>query len=474
MKKIINMLLYVSMAVSLQANAAADEHYAARNGQVPSSPYSTWATAASNIQDAVNAANTNDTVWVGAGRYTAPANAVFLLGTNIVFIDKPMMLRSSNGVPADTVLDGEGLNRAAVFWITNNMTSSPSGLNGFTVRNCYATNMGGGILFYQRYGVWTAEVRNCIVADNLVEYGTNALTGGGNLGRGIYGGGICCYCYDRKSGLLVTNSVLRNNRALSGGTDDWQIAYGGAIWARTDGLKQIVFSRVESNTAPSAGGVYFTRGEGLVANSGFLGNRAITNRTYWNILNVIIGGGLYMGSSVGTVRNSLFYENYSQGYGGAIVAFGSTWLDVQNCTIVSNRGDLNYGGSGTAISRRSGGVTVCNTIIYSNQFKEVHIASAANVFFTNCCLTTTNIWLSSTVTNPAGSGNITNAPLFVNPGLYDYRLQVNSPCINTGLNQPWMEGALDLDLHSRKDRYSGRVDMGCYEKIFNGMIYKIH
>jgi len=469
------MLLSVSMAISFQTRVAADDHYAARNGQAPSSPYSTWATAASNIQDAVNAANTNDTVWVGAGRYTAPANAVFLLGTNIVFIDKPMMLRSSNGVPADTVLDGGGVNRAAVFWITNNMTSSPSGLDGFTVSNCYATNMGGGILFYQKFAVWTAEVRNCVIADNRVEYGTNVpAAGGGDLGHGIYGGGICCYCYDRKSGLLVTNSVLRNNRALSGGTDDWQIAYGGAIWARTDGLKEIVFSRIESNTAPSGGGAYFTRGDSLVANSWFSSNRAITNRTYWNILNVIVGGGLNMSSPLGTVRNSLFCDNYSMGYGGAIATYCSSWLDVQNCTIVSNRGDPNYSGPGTALARRNGGVTVCNTIIYSNQYKEVHIASAANVFFTNCCLTTTNIWLSSTVTNPAGSGNITNAPLFVNPGLFNYRLQVNSPCINTGLNQPWMEGALDLDRHSRRDRFSGMVDMGCYEKLFNGMLYKIH
>ena len=52
----------------------AADFYAAKNGQTPSAPYSTWATAAAHIQDAVDKAGTNDTVWVGAGRYTVPPN----------------------------------------------------------------------------------------------------------------------------------------------------------------------------------------------------------------------------------------------------------------------------------------------------------------------------------------------------------------------------------------------------------------
>jgi hypothetical protein len=44
----------------------------------------------------------------------------------------------------------------------------------------------------------------------------------------------------------------------------------------------------------------------------------------------------------------------------------------------------------------------------------------------------------------------------------DCRLGANSPCINAGLNQDWMNGAIDLDGHSRIDRYSRIVDMGCF------------
>ena len=97
-----------AMMFAILPFAPADDHYAAQNGQAPGGTYTAWGIAASNIQDAVNAATTNDTVWVGAGRYTVPPNAVVWMGTNVVYIDKPMTLRSSNGVPATTIIDGGG------------------------------------------------------------------------------------------------------------------------------------------------------------------------------------------------------------------------------------------------------------------------------------------------------------------------------------------------------------------------------
>ena len=40
------------------------DHYVAQAGQTPSSPFESWGAAASNIQDAVNAAGTNATEYV--------------------------------------------------------------------------------------------------------------------------------------------------------------------------------------------------------------------------------------------------------------------------------------------------------------------------------------------------------------------------------------------------------------------------
>jgi hypothetical protein len=55
----------------------------------------------------------------------------------------------------------------------------------------------------------------------------------------------------------------------------------------------------------------------------------------------------------------------------------------------------------------------------------------------------------------------------------DYHLAQGSPCINSGTNCGWMTGAFDLDGHYRLDRYSGLVDMGCYEYIPAGTMYPI-
>jgi hypothetical protein len=60
----------------------------------------------------------------------------------------------------------------------------------------------------------------------------------------------------------------------------------------------------------------------------------------------------------------------------------------------------------------------------------------------------------------SGTGNITNAPLFVNLAGGDYHLQSNSPCINSG-NNAYVSVTNDLDGNPRI--VGGTVDMGAYE-----------
>jgi hypothetical protein len=147
-------------------SAWATDRYVAQNGQTPASPFTDWTSAASNIQDAINAAVNDDTVWVGAGLYLKPTNAVAFEGTNVVYIDKRLSLRSSNSVPSSTIIDGEGANRV-IAW--NYTPASPTNrflLDGFTIRYGFATNRGAGIFF--QAGVWTGVVQNCIISSNTV------------------------------------------------------------------------------------------------------------------------------------------------------------------------------------------------------------------------------------------------------------------------------------------------------------------
>jgi len=50
-------------------------------------------------------------------------------------------------------------------------------------------------------------------------------------------------------------------------------------------------------------------------------------------------------------------------------------------------------------------------------------------------------------------------------------LAQSSPCINSGTNEYWMN--LDLDGRSRIDRFSGMVDMGCYEYLPAGIMFSV-
>lgn len=62
---------------------------------------------------------------------------------------------------------------------------------------------------------------------------------------------------------------------------------------------------------------------------------------------------------------------------------------------------------------------------------------------------------------PAGGGNISTDPLFVNPASGDYHLQPGSPCIDSGSNEAGQDIPLDLD--GRIRIWNGVVDMGAYE-----------
>ena len=76
---------------------------------------------------------------------------------------------------------------------------------------------------------------------------------------------------------------------------------------------------------------------------------------------------------------------------------------------------------------------------------------------------------SCTTPDPGGTGNITNEPGFVN--IPTPRLLSGSQCINAGVNQEWMTGAVDMDGTPRI--VGGIVDMGAYEsangKTSNGI-----
>ena len=106
---------------------------------------------------------------------------------------------------------------------------------------------------------------------------------------------------------------------------------------------------------------------------------------------------------------------------------------------------------------------VNNCVIWGNNH-----ASSSNIFIEAGSTAIVNYTCSGPV--QTGTGNIGADPLFVDMN-GNYHLTANSPCVNAGANSAWMTGAVDLDGRQRI-RY-GTVDMGAYECVYNGTVYRI-
>jgi hypothetical protein len=375
-----------ALCVLLWQSALAEVHYVDVNSTNATPPYTNWPTAATNIQDAVDAAVAGDEVVVTNGTYATGARAtVDDYTTNRVAVDKPLSVRSVNGAQFTTI-NGGGSARCV------NLTNGAS-LSGFTLTNGYGRNGYGG-------GVAGGTIKDCILSGNSVMSGG---TGPGSSPR-AYGGGA--------SDCTLNNCILSGNFAnyQPGGFP----AYGGGAYNCT--LNDCTLG---GNWAGHYGGG---------AASCTLNNCTLTN----NSAGFGGGGGAYNC----TMNNCMLTGNFADGGG----AYNST---LNNCTVTGNSAP-NYAGGAYACALN-------NCITYFNSAPLRANYDPASTLSYSC-----------TTPQPTnGSGNITNAPLFVNTnGWANPRLQPNSPCINAGYNS-YITNATDLDGNPRIA--GGVVDIGAYE-----------
>ena len=384
-------LISAALLVSLRPAPAATL-YVNLNNPTPAPPFSSWATAATNIQDAVDAAGDGDQILVtngvyriGGKAYTTP-NIPYFLQTNRVEVIKPVEVRSCNG-PGATVIEGyyggwETMQATRCAYLTNGAV-----LTGFTLTNGGAIDYGGGVFCVPSVGPLqksTAVLSNCMLINNWAY-----LEGGGAFGGTLNDCLLTGNSADRSGGAsrcTLNQCVLSGNTAMMG---------GGASLSTLNGCTLIANSAERSETPPSGG----------------------------------YGGGAYNNK----MNNCLIAGNSAYQGGGAC---NSTLI---NCTVVSNSASSCGGGVCTYGPFQQGTYGLTNSIIFFNT-----APSNANCYYVPGMTPGLVFRNSCTTPLPSGAGNITNAPLFVDAAAGNFRLQPNSPCINAG-NNAYVTNTTDLD-----------------------------
>jgi len=246
---------------------AVTTHYVDAGGSNPVAPYTSWATAATNIQDAMDTTGVGDVVLVTNGIYQY--GGTLGLGSNRVDVINGVSLQSVNG-PAVTVIKG--------YWdpATTNGPSAVrcvyltefSSLSGFTLTNgASGSGYGGGVISES-----SCVISNCVITGNA-----SAGNGAGS---------------ESFNNSLLVNCVLSGNIAMSGGA-------GGGAFGST-----LVNCIVSNNYALYGGGV----GNCTVYDSLLTGNGSTNSG-----VNGTSGGAAYSS----TLYNCTLAGNFSRTLGAA-------------------------------------------------------------------------------------------------------------------------------------------------------------
>lgn len=341
-----------------------------------------WDTAFHNVQAGLDAATSDDEVWVARGTYygcTAITGKSLHLygGFSGVETDREQRDWKSN----TTELDGGGNGTVVVvqpdwngeagdisftldgFGIKNGDMSGPDTggwlvggvectyVDMATIRNnAIASNLGGGI------GLWysNATVEHNVITDNTgmffeVHSGGGVTCWGSSLTvrdndilrnsaqRGLEGGGIALHdCSGLVEGNRISENISRNgagiacfgasptiaNNTMTGNSAEVR---GGGIYCKSSASTTITSNTITGNNALEGGGGYFVSSSVTISQNAIAGNISVGR-----------GGGLSCFSCSATIMSNVITGNSVPGDGGAICCMGGGPVIIRNNLIAGN------------------------------------------------------------------------------------------------------------------------------------------
>ena len=358
-----------------------------------------WANAYTSLQSALNAAVSEEQIWVAKGTYK-PSSAYDLTNTSRYY-----HFRMKDGV---TIYGGFAGTEAvksqrtdfAVGGTNETILSGDIGVPDDNSDNCYH-------IFYHpdSYGLTSSAILNGFTIKYGYADGTGTELRGGGMHNGTennptidqcsflnnfatYGGGI----YNITCSPTISNCLFSANTATQ---------WGGGIYNTTNAQTQIVNCLIINNHSnTTGGGIYNYDVDGLHPC-----NVVITNTTV---------------------------ANNSAGYCGGVRIYFCT-VTLNNCIVWGNTHTSSTYGSQISVGAASK-ITTINNSCYSNNTSDIF-------------------------GSPVTSNCITTDPQFAETSNNDFRISGNSPCKNTGDNS---YNTQTYDMRGQL-RIQNTIDMGAYE-----------
>ncbi len=468
-------------ALSTAATASAAILYV-DSGHCPSGDGTSWATAYCTIQEAINAGNAGDGVFVKKGTY---AESITMRSGVYVFggFAGTESLPEERDIPAnDTVIDVSTLARPVRGVTMDNLNNTR--LDGLVIRGAVSDTEGGGLHADSLDA--SCSIGNCRFENNEVQHGKqNSLGGGAFLKTSPIAIQNCTFAHNHadggaglyvetSSGITISGCVFDGNEA-----DLWG---GGAVILLSDAT--VSGSNFVSNSAQYGGGLDLQP---------FPDSVDIIQSTFFG--NSCTRGGAAISTSIsvqpvfsGEIKIQRCIVEYSSSVNG------SSAIDIKgpNSQVLDSLVSRN---TGLGITLNTGTHIVSQCTFTDNPYSSVYVSGGASVSLNNsifsdspdAAISTDGTFVApgnslffqnavdvsiasppATITGadeinntiPGASNNLTGDPSFRNPAALDFHLLATSAAI--GMAAAIYATYSDLDGVARPTE-QGKIDIGAYQ-----------